>query len=169
MQIVTAPTPAAPLLSSEDNALMSESHSHAMPEPTGPVWAAIHATTGSFLPVGSVVPVSLFAFGLDGTAQGVHAQLAHERITAEVTAELDAMGIVYAPGEWEPTSGACAFRWAATYGQYICSGSDHHSRDHKAHDSDGKVIASHTADVTVALKPASRKRPTRIRPETAVS
>lgn len=140
---------------------------HSLVDPCPPAWPEALTSSGSFLPIGSVVPISVLTFADDGTASDVVPQSTADRLADEIRAELDAMGPAWKPKPWPgPRSGSCGHPIPAEYGHYICTKSDGHDAgghadDHRAHDTAGTVLASLGPEPTTALKPTVRKRPVR--------
>lgn len=129
--ILEADLPIRPVEPSEDSSPMSR---HAAPEITGPLFET---------------SVSLLAFTEDGTPAGVYAEATVTRIHAEITAELDVLGITFTPRPWPgPASKSCGFEWEADYGlTWCCTGGQDHRAGHKAHDTHGDVIATHPLEL----------------------
>ena len=110
------------------------SANHALPDPTGSVWAAADpiSKSGTFLKVGSVVPFTapVLTFQENGTAVG----LLSESVADEIRAEINALGITW-PNEpvQPPKSGSCGETWPDYCGEWICTLDPHDEvQEHEA-------------------------------------
>jgi hypothetical protein len=119
---------------------------HAMREPAPSIWAPDPVSkSGTFLKVGSVVPISVLNFDDTGPATGLVADptVTPPEIAAWAKAELKHIK-AWKPGP-DPVSPHCGHTWLAPHGgQFVCTviGLESCTDGHTAHGPDGDVVAT---------------------------
>jgi hypothetical protein len=122
---------------------------HALPDPTGPIW-----TTGTFLRVGSVVPISVLNFDEAGTASGLPAD---PTVIPDDIAEWASAELAHIP-DWEPGPDLVSPHCGHLIPQpldltFLCTEPPKHSDAHAARGEGVEVLAS-----APVRKPSPRKR-----------